>query len=95
MLAFFEFIPSKSIIDWIKGKFGVKTVEGEYDVFTDGPIVIGGVLNILIMILLLLLKKCESIVAINQKVYKIYKKIDQNMFYNFIIRYFFSGAIKL
>ena len=56
---------------------------------------IAGALTLLLTLLVLVISKCTCLIARNYTVFKIYMQIRQRLFYNSIIRYFYTGAIKL
>ena len=56
---------------------------------------IAGALTLLLTLLVLMISKCSCLIARNYTVFKVYMKIRQRLFYNSIIRYFYTGAIKL
>ena len=56
---------------------------------------IAGALTLLLTLLVLVISKCSCLIARNYTVFKIYMQIRQRLFYNSIIRYFYTGAIKL
>ena len=101
MLVLFEFIPTASIINYIKKSFGfdketaIQIQEGEYDVIKDGPLIIFGIITVVLILLLLLISKCNCLIGRDYRVFKIYMKIKQRIFYNSIIRYFYTSAIRI
>ena len=106
MLVLFEFIPTESIVSWIKGKVGiensrsdVKSIDSnkefEVDLLKDGTIIIMGALALVVIGIILLMSKCDSLIYSDYRVYKTYMTIRRKIFYNSIIRYFYTGAMKL
>ena len=103
MLVLFEFIPTSSIISWVREKVGYNqeaqgenTAQGIKDDSLEGDtLMIAGALTLLLTLLVLVISKCTCLIARNYTVFKIYMQIRQRLFYNSIIRYFYTGAIKL
>ena len=100
MLVLFEFIPTADIIKWIKGKAGFSkdqdSDENAPDSQSDGDtLLIAGVLTLVAILLVLLISKCTCLIGKDYRVFKIYMKIRQRLFYNSIIRYLYTGAIRL
>ena len=56
---------------------------------------IAGALTLLLALIVLVISKCTCLIARSYTVFKIYMQIRQRLFYNSIIRYFYTGAIKL
>ena len=50
---------------------------------------------IFLIVLILLLSKCEAIIYSNYKVFSLYMKLKQKLFFNSIIRFFMTSCIKL
>ena len=106
MLVLFEFIPTDIVSDWIKKKLGIhssgiqaKSIDEnnkqELDVLKDGTILFAGVLILLVIVVLLILNRCNALVYKDYRIFKIYMTIRRKIFHNSIIRYFYTGAIKL
>ena len=95
MLVFFNFVPTDEVIDWLKNKLNIQTEEGQYDVFKHGTIIIWGIFTLIFMLILLALQKCKFITSRDDRIYKFYKRVKYGVFYNAIIRYFYTGAITL
>ena len=108
MLALFEFIPTKEIIAWLQEKAGLKEAVVEMKSVDGGAetrstilqnggsmLIIGALTITLVLILVIASCCCKSLLLQNQRIYKIYNKVLQKIFYNSIIRYFYTSAIKL
>ena len=106
MLVLFEFIPTGIIIDWIKSKIGIKSTKDnvksiednaqtDVDIFKDGTIILTGIATLLIIVVILIVSRCNTFIYKDYRVFKIYMTIKGKIFHNSIIRYFYTGAIKL
>ena len=65
------------------------------DLLKDGTIIIMGALALVVIAIILLMSKCNSIIYSDYRVYKTYMTIRRKIFHNSIIRYFYTGAMKL
>ena len=54
-----------------------------------------GVFVLLLIVIILILSKCNSLIYGDYRVFKVYMSIRRKIFHNSIIRYFFTGSIKL
>ena len=54
-----------------------------------------GFFVIFLIVVVLLLSKCEAIIYSNYRVFSFYMKLKQNLFFNSIIRFFMTSGIKL
>ena len=109
MLVLFEFLPTESVITWMLSFTGdpeeqsvdLKSIENEsinesHNLLKNGgTFMILGFCVIFMIVLILLLSKCEAIIYSNYKVFSLYMKLKQKLFFNSIIRFFMTSCIKL
>ena len=65
------------------------------DLLQDDTIIIIGIAALLLIGLILIISRCKTLIHSNKKVYRVYMMIRRKIFHNSIIRYFYTGAIKL
>ena len=100
MLVLFEFIPSAQIIGWAKDQVGLIKESNEDPNAQDGlrdsdTLVLAGIVTLLATLLVLLISKCSCLIHSDYRVFKMYMQVRQKLFYNSIVRYLYTGAIKL
>ena len=61
----------------------------------DGPLIIFGIVTLVLILILFLVSKCNCLIGRNYRIFKLYMFLRQRIFFNSIIRYFYTSAIRL
>ena len=93
MLVLFEFLPTNEILGAVTEKAGF--LGSQKDLLKDMTLIVVGILALIVILLVLLLGKCYCLLDKSKLAKTVYTKLRQKIFYNSIIRYFYTSCLRL